>query len=153
VITDNKGNLHGDKDGRFQTKEYPKGDLVLTGRDDDDEVSRYLAQVALWAGTGEDEEPLDSKYDISDIDEDSLQAEVEKVQEFWSEATELRLTDWCDKDEFAYDFWLDRNGHGTGFWDRCPNEDIGRKLSEMAKKYGYRDLLEDDDGTLSFYPG
>jgi len=139
--------------GQFGAVIYPRGDLVLTERDDDDEVGRSLAQVALWAGTGEDEEPLDSKYDFSDIDEDSLQAEVENVQQFWSEATELHLTDWCDKDEFTYDFWLDRNGHGTGFWDRCPNETIGRKLSDMAQQYGHCDLLEGDDGTLSFFPG
>jgi triacylglycerol esterase/lipase EstA (alpha/beta hydrolase family) len=139
--------------GQFGAVIYPRGDLVLTERDDDDEVGRSLAQVALWAGTGEDEEPLDSKYDFSDIDEDSLQAEVENVQQFWSEATELHLTDWCNKDEFTYDFWLDRNGHGTGFWDRCPNKTIGRQLSDMAKQYGHCYLLEGDDGTLSFFPG
>jgi len=96
----------------------------------------------------EDEEPLDSRYDFSNIDEDSLQAEVEKVQRFWSEATELHLTDWCDKDEFTYDFWLDRNGHDTGFWDRCPNETIGRNLSDMAKQYGHCDLLEGGDDSV-----
>jgi hypothetical protein len=169
---DDKGRLHGERDGRYQPQEYPKGDLVLTRQDDDewrsvsrsptevedvdqwqdDEVGGYLAKVALWAGTGEDEEPLDDKFDISNIDKDSLQAEVEKVQKFWSEATALHLTDWCDKDEFVYDFWLDRNGGGTGFWDRCPKEDLGRKLSKMAKQYGHCDLLEGDDGTLSFCP-
>jgi hypothetical protein len=152
MVEDQQGNLHG-RDGRYQTKEYPRGDVVAIERDDDDEVGGYLSQVALWSGTGEDEEPLDGKYDITDIDKASLQKEVENVQQFWSEATELHLTGWCDKDEFTYDFWLDRNGHGTGFWDRCPNETIGRKLSDMAKQYGHCDLLESDDGTLSFFPG
>jgi hypothetical protein len=126
--------------------------VVPTRSDDDDDVGISLAQVALWAGTGADEEPLDSQYDISDIDEESLYAEVGKVQKFWAEATKLGLTGWCDKDSFTHHFWLDRNGHGTGFWDSCPDEAMGEQLSEMAKAYGPCDLLEGDDGTLSFYP-
>jgi hypothetical protein len=120
--------------------------------DDDDDVGISLAQVALWAGTGEDEEPLDTKYDISDIEEDSLQKEVANAQKFWDEATALGLTDWCDKDMFVHNFWLDRNGHGTGFWDHCPDEVVGEQLSEMAKQYGHCDLLEGDDGALWFCP-
>jgi hypothetical protein len=125
--------------------------VVPTSKDDDDDVGVSLAQVALWAGTGEDEEPLDSKYDISDINEDSLQAEVDIVQKFWTEAAAIGLTDWCDKGMFVHTFWLDRNGHGTGFWDTCPDDVMGEQLSEMAKIYGPCDLLEGDDGTLSFY--
>jgi len=32
MIIDNKGNLHGDNDGRFQAKEYPKGRFVFGDR-------------------------------------------------------------------------------------------------------------------------
>jgi len=153
MVIDMNGASHGENDGKFQSKVYSHGDLVFPEREDDYEVAESLARVALWAGVGNDDEPLDNGFDISDIDEDSLQVEVNKAQKFWREATDLHLTGWCSKDEFVHDFWLDRNGHGTGFWNKCPNEEMGRKLSSMAKEYGSCDLLEDDNGTLSFYPG
>jgi hypothetical protein len=129
-------------------------DPVLVNRDDDDDVAFSLAQVALWSGTDDDEAPLDDNFSIDDIDKKSLQVEVAKTQKFWAEATALGLTDWCDKDMFVHNFWLDRNGHGSGFWDHCPDEVMGEQLSEMAKQYGPCDLMEheEDGSSLSFFP-
>lgn len=38
----------------------------------------------------------------------------------------------------GHDFWLTRNGHGAGFWDRGLGA-LGERLSEAAKVYGSAD--------------
>lgn len=37
--------------------------------------------------------------------------------------------------EIAHDFWLTRNHHGSGFWDRGMGE-LGEKLTELSQSYG-----------------
>lgn len=39
-----------------------------------------------------------------------------------------------DEEQNGTDFWLTRNGHGAGFWDR--GYDVGRELSDACKPYG-----------------
>jgi hypothetical protein len=38
----------------------------------------------------------------------------------------------------AHDFWLTRNGHGTGFWDRPEiyGEHHAKRFTELAESYG-----------------
>ena len=45
------------------------------------------------------------------------------------------------------DFWLTRNGHGAGFWDRGLGA-VGDELTAMAKPYGSCDLYKGDNGKL-----
>lgn len=47
----------------------------------------------------------------------------------------------------GHDFWLTRNGHGAGFWDRGL-EEIGEKLSEAARAYGEDNLYVGDDNLI-----
>lgn len=44
----------------------------------------------------------------------------------------------------GHDFWLTRNGHGVGFWDRGLGE-LGDKLTEAAKTFGEVNLYLGDD--------
>ena len=48
---------------------------------------------------------------------------------------------------FGHDFWLTRNGHGAGFWDRgdLVAAQVGEKLSEHARAEGSRDTLFNDN--------
>lgn len=50
-------------------------------------------------------------------------------------------------DHAGHDFWLTRNGHGAGFWDRGAGR-IGDTLSSACKIYGGVDLYRGDDGLL-----
>ena len=50
----------------------------------------------------------------------------------------------------GHDFWLTRNGHGAGFWDRGLG-DIGKKLSAACgwrTRYPELHLYANDDGKL-----
>ena len=42
-------------------------------------------------------------------------------------------------EHFAHDFWLTRNRHGAGFWDRGLGA-IGDRLTAMSHTYGSVDL-------------
>ncbi len=53
-----------------------------------------------------------------------------------------------EPDQAGHDFWLTRNGHGAGFWDGDWPEEIGKKLTAAAKKFGETDLYVGDDGKL-----
>ena len=45
-------------------------------------------------------------------------------------------------DQAGFDFWLTRNGHGTGFWDRADvyGEYSAKKLTANAEAFGVVDI-------------
>ena len=50
-------------------------------------------------------------------------------------------------DMIGHDFWLTRNGHGAGFWDRGLGE-RGDWLSDMAKPFGEARLYVNNNGEV-----
>jgi hypothetical protein len=49
------------------------------------------------------------------------------------------------------DFWLTRNRHGAGFWDRGLGN-LGTRLTDAAQAFGECDLYVGDDGKLYLQP-
>lgn len=39
-------------------------------------------------------------------------------------------------EDIGHNFWLTRNGHGTGFWDRGLPGDMGQWLTDLSRPYG-----------------
>lgn len=58
--------------------------------------------------------------------------------DFEESAAEL-LKQAGDFEQNGHDFWLTRNHHGAGFWDRGYG-DAGRELTELCRPYGDHDL-------------
>lgn len=54
--------------------------------------------------------------------------------------------EWSPQARAGHDFYLTRNGHGAGFWDRGLKT-IGERLSEAAKPYGDQSIWPADDGS------
>ena len=55
-----------------------------------------------------------------------------------------------DVDECAgHDFWLTRNHHGVGFWDRGLG-DLGDRLTTAAQRFRETDVYLSDDNQLYF---
>jgi len=54
-----------------------------------------------------------------------------------------------DAEQAGRDYWLTRNGHGVGFWDRdaLTTDDLGKLLS-AACRYSPVGLYRGDDGQL-----
>lgn len=50
----------------------------------------------------------------------------------------------------GHDFFLTRNRHGAGFWDRGLPDAIGKALTDAAEDAGEDDLYLGDDGKLYF---
>jgi hypothetical protein len=52
-------------------------------------------------------------------------------------------------DYAGHDFWLTRNHHGCGFWDRGLGE-LGDQLTKASQQFDEIDLYVGDDGKLYF---
>jgi hypothetical protein len=61
------------------------------------------------------------------------------------ESEMIPLDDWS-AEQVGHDFWLTRNGHGAGFWDRGLPE--GDALTKAAKSFGGCDLYVGDNGLV-----
>lgn len=100
-------------------------------------------ECALWSSLDEDDNPLDGiDADLTDETRESMASDC---QDFWaSNYADLRT---MDAGQAGHDFWLTRNGHGAGFWDRGLGQQ-GERLTRAAKIYGGVDLYVGDDGLI-----
>jgi hypothetical protein len=113
----------------------------------DDFADSYL-ETAIWADRPEG---CDANRVwpacIPQILEDCyrFQRENERLLDAAYQLLRLDEGDWrpYDVTDAGHDFWLSRNGHGTGFWDRELGE-VGDKLHEAANAYGSMDVLPGD---------
>jgi hypothetical protein len=107
-------------------------------------LQAYLI-CALWSSTCQDDEPLDSSYDISDFSPEFLKQAETDIELFESKAGDL--IDALDLEQIGHDLWLTRNHHGAGFWDRGLGE-TGDKLTELAHSLGEVHLYISDSGQV-----
>lgn len=54
-------------------------------------------------------------------------------------------TDEAVAEHFGHDFFLTRNGHGAGFWDRGLGE-LGDRLTALVKPYGEQSCFIGEEG-------
>jgi hypothetical protein len=140
-----------------------------------DQFTRGYVEAALWSSSADDGTPLDQNHDWSSLSPDTLLAMKTDCEQFQRENrfslavyAAARKYGWRSGEELAgHDFWLTRNGHGTGFWDRFRREDIhtfnGQDTKpgalewlgdRLAKRCGWRtkypevDLYVGDDGRV-----
>lgn len=104
-----------------------------------EEVVEAYIKCALWAGL------LDDNYGPDDLAPEAVAAITEEIASFL-EANESDL-EGLDPVMVGHDFYLTRNRHGAGFWDRGHDEK-GERLTKAAHAYGRSDLYIDDDGRL-----
>jgi hypothetical protein len=110
-------------------------------------VRQYL-ETALWSSTDDDGQPFDRTCEVDDFAPEAIAQAVEDCKAFRDTyAADLDATGQDDDTQHAHDFWLTRNGHGAGFWDRGYG-DVGRKLTDGAHAYGETDVYRGDDGRL-----
>ena len=109
-------------------------------------VVAYI-DCALWASTDDDGEPLD-QYTADDLTDRARAQMIEDCAAFAETyAEDLALTE-ADDMQHGHDFWLTRNGHGAGFWDRGYKAELGRRLTDGAHAYGSCDLYVTDEGQI-----
>lgn len=120
----------------------------------DEAIETMLAsyiECALWSShdNADDNggEPLDANYGPDDISDKSRA----KMRRDCADFIRYNRADIGDKyDQAGHDFWLTRNRHGAGFWDRghgfWPND--GEGLTESAHGFGETSLVIGDDGKI-----
>ncbi len=112
-----------------------------------DTFTRAYIECALWAECDENDVPLDHSYGIEDLAPAALQGCIDDCADFRS-ANSGALTACALSDESAgHDFYLTRNGHGAGYWDRGLGV-VGTILSDAARVYGSVDFYVGDDGKI-----
>ena len=106
--------------------------------------------TALWSSLDDQDQPLDDKYSIDDIDAESLKKLESMCEEFQAKnKDDISLAlDVTDLGHIAHDFWLTQNRHGAGFWDGDYAKDLGERLTTASHKIGEVDLYVGDDGKL-----
>ena len=123
--------------------------MTITAAQFDTCFSAYIG-CALWSSTDLDGNPLDDNCDSDDVNADTLIELSEELRDFINGLSKRDLTAYLETfgyDQLGHDFWLTRNGHGAGFWDRGLG-DLGERLSEAARVYGPVDLYVGDDGEV-----
>jgi hypothetical protein len=111
-------------------------------------VIGYLV-CALWSSTDEEGDPLDHQFGIDDFSEEAQAQAREDCAEFAQLCGTERLMQALEPESVGNDFWLTRNGHGAGFWDRGLG-DLGDHLTKVAKSFGSCDAYVGDDGKVYF---
>lgn len=126
-----------------------------------DAFTRGYIECALWAasagvdiaddGTVTENHDNDMSFEehnfgVDDIAPDSLACLIEECAEF-QRANERLLAIATQQipgrtdAQHGHDFWLTRNGHGCGFWDRGYRFGIGDALTAAAEHAGCRNMM------------
>lgn len=123
----------------------------------DEMVDDYLETI-LWAETDGDR-PLDDTFGVDDFSDPARAFAKAELESFYLEATEALAQleragvefDFPD-DRWPHDFWLTRNGHGVGFWDReeVYGKEAAHLLSEVSRRFGEKDAYVGDDNRIHF---
>lgn len=110
-------------------------------------------ECAIWSSL-DMREPLDTLAECFDAWATADDLSPETIAAFRRDCTDFYAEHYGDQtaelwtpEQFGHDFWLTRNGHGAGFWDRGHGP-IGQSLSDAARVYGTVDLYTGDDGRI-----
>lgn len=111
-------------------------------------IKGYLEAALFTSNDLSDDTPLD-KLTISDFSPEALARAKKDCDLFVRAGKEFLDEAKMDDAAAGHDFWLTRNGHGAGFWDRDLG-DVGDRLTELCKFFGETDLYLGDDRQLHF---
>ncbi len=112
-------------------------------------LSAYI-ECALWSSTGDDQEPLDALYSRDDLHDSAVASMRADVADFLDSLADVDVAEISDS-QMGHDFWLTRNHHGAGFWDRGLGS-LGDDLTKRAHAYGSSDLYVGDNGSVYVTP-
>lgn len=128
-----------------------------------DRFTYAYIECALWSSMDESDpetggEPMDANYSIDDLAPTTLAKMVADCADF-QEANAAFLDqaydsdaygndEWPGDEQAGHDFWLTRNGHGAGFWDRGLPGELGDILTKASHAYGSCNLYVGDDGLI-----
>ena len=122
-------------------------------------INAYI-EAALWSSTcydgpENDTGPLDelsfddSAFSDYSISLNSMKQIVKDCLKFINDNESIFNENW-EYSQAGHDFWLTRNHHGVGFWDRG-HGDIGKKLTTSCDDYKEIFLSRDAELELIYF--
>lgn len=138
-----------------QAKSKVKRTLPQATFDADTEIdafTRAYIACALWlldedAPSGDWEQSGHESEMLEQLAPEALAQMREDCRSFCTDNAEA-LAAAGDDEQNGHDFWLTRNHHGAGFWDRGYPDEIGDVLTDAAHKCGECNLYRCDDGRI-----
>ena len=118
---------------------------------------RHYIITALWSTTNVDNEEgddtaLDAGYILEDLSIGAFNKSISECADF-IEMSGIEQDPYWDAEHAGHDFWLTRNRHGAGFWDRyC---DFGAEVRDEVQSRGdhYTSLCRAHFPEVDIYPG
>jgi len=112
-------------------------------------------KAALWSTTDESNEsggkPMEDNYGWKDFAPSTKRAVKKDCADFVrkgkGDLETARDQYGMDAEKAGHNFWLTREGHGSGFWDEDMDE-VGERLTELSEKFGEGGLYVGDDGKV-----
>lgn len=107
-----------------------------------DPMVRAYLTAALWT---DDPDPRGGEFctrdgwSLAEIDPASVARAISDCDTFRASAAPYLEGAEADAAQVGHDFWLTRNGHGAGFWDRpglYHGQHTANTLTEIAHSYG-----------------
>jgi hypothetical protein len=103
-------------------------------------IAAYIEAI-VWTDTGE----IDQPSVTAELDETFERESVIDCLAFFS-----RISCYLGDDNIAqagHDFWLTRNGHGTGFWDRPEIYQVQYAgfFTNISRNFGEANAIFDED--------
>ncbi len=118
-----------------------------------DEMLEAYIECALWSSVSFSGEEDDNGTPFDEIDAELSEECHNQFDEdcanflAYCEETGTTHDDW-DFSQLGHDFWLTRNGHGAGFWDRhsqtsCEAYEREQKIAIISRDFSKRNALDD----------
>ena len=113
-------------------------------------LTHYIV-AALWSSTDNADDsggsPLDDNYSEADISPQTLAAMRKDVTAFVKDNEALLDESGQSDEQIGHDFWLNRNGHGAGFWDLLITAFEGLSAEPFEGCYNAPSLSNNADGS------
>jgi hypothetical protein len=132
------GAYWGTRPGHSPNARHSRNASAPTKKNIETMLASYV-ETALWSSTDDDGNPLDAHYSVDDIADKALASMSKVVAAFAADNAADIDGKW---EQAGNDFWLTRNGHGSGFWDGDWPEPASSRLTAASKAYGPCDLYE-----------
>jgi hypothetical protein len=111
--------------------------------------------AALWSSSDDNCEPLDARFSKDDVSFETremmrldcaafVKANAADLVEY---CARMKCEQWTGEERAGHDFWLTRNGHGVGFWDRDLDA-LGDRLTAACESFGEVFLYVGDDARV-----
>ncbi len=107
-------------------------------------IGGYIT-CAMWSSTDDNGDTLETNHSPDKIDDTTM---LDIVIDCWTfvKNNQHLIEDNMTWSQAGHDFWLTRNGHGTGYWARGLGE-VGEQLSTACESFSEVDLFILNDGT------